>query len=109
MDTSESVIQELDSAFEVSPTAARAQKRKVESNLVNTSKVDAPKKIVLNRNPSVSSDSNQNGTKNTLENKTDDGTEKKIIKLSQLSMKEVLRFVLVLCINVYKLFFRGWK
>lgn len=90
LDTSESVIQELDSAFEVSPTVARGQKRKIESNPLNKDKADAPKKIVLNRNPSVSSDTNQNGSENNpSENKTDDTIDKKIVKLSELTVKEV--------------------
>lgn len=101
MDTSESVIQELDSAFEVSPTGAgaRGQKRKSESS---ENKVEAPKKIVLNRNPSVSSDTNdtnQNGsTNNAPADKTDGTTDKKVIKLSELSVKEVfIRY----CSNKY--------
>lgn len=91
LDTSESVMQELDSALDETSTASKRQKRKLETGLnADQNKTDAPKKIVLNRNPSTSSDTTQNGSANdATENKTDNNTDKKVIKLSELSVKEV--------------------
>lgn len=83
-----SVIQELDSAIEATSQKEKGEKRKIE---VATVKSSAPKKVVLNRNPSVSSDTqNGNATAEIVEERKDDeNPEKKIIKLSELSVKEV--------------------
>lgn len=83
-----SVIQELDSAIEATSQNEKGEKRKLEVTAV---KSNAPKKVVLNRNPSVSSDTqNGNATAEIVEERKDDeNPEKKIIKLSELSVKEV--------------------
>lgn len=65
----------------------KSQKRKSEDNSNENKSV--PKKIVLNRNASVTSETSQNGSVDiSLEKKSPD-TEKKVIKLSELSVKEV--------------------
>lgn len=82
------MIQELDSVIEATSPSVKGEKRKLESSEI---KASAPKKIVLNRNPSVSSDT-QNGsaaTDTAGESKNTESNEKKIVKLSELSVKEV--------------------
>lgn len=83
------MIQELDSAIEATAAADKGEKRKMEDG--GAGKSSAPKKIVLNRNPSVSSDiQNGSGTTEAVGDKKSTGnSEKKIIKLSELSVKEV--------------------
>lgn len=82
------MIQELDSAIEAATPAQRAEKRKSEDGV---NKSSAPKKIVLNRNPSVSSETqNGGGVADTVDKEKPITTsEKKVIKLSELSVKEV--------------------
>lgn len=82
------MIQELDSAIEAAIPAQRVEKRKLNET---ANKSSAPKKIVLNRNPSVSSDTQNGGaTAEAMEKeKNNDIAEKKVIKLSELSVKEV--------------------
>lgn len=82
-----SVIQELDSAIEAT-SPEKTQKRKVEES---SNKTGPAKKIILNRNPSVSSET-QNGSENEAASNEKSGEDsgKKVIKLSQLSVKERL-------------------
>lgn len=83
------MIQELDSALEATAQTEKREKRKADDT---DAKSSAPKKIVLNRNPSVSSET-QNGN-TAIETATQDNSngtaEKKVIKLSELSAKERL-------------------
>lgn len=82
------MIQELDSAIEAATPTQRAEKRKTDDT---ADKGSAPKKIVLNRNPSVSSETQNGGavTEVVEKEKADESTEKKVVKLSELSVKEV--------------------
>lgn len=81
------MIQELDSAIEAATPPQRVEKRKLNDT---ASKNSAPKKIVLNRNPSVSSDTqNGGGAPEAMEKEKNESAEKKVIKLSELSVKEV--------------------
>lgn len=89
------MIQELDSAIEAATPAQTGSKRKSDDN---SNRNSAPKKIVLNRNPSVSSE-NQNGgvALDAVEkDKSDENPDKKIIKLSELSVKEVSELFITL-------------
>lgn len=83
------MIQELDSAIEAAIPTQRGDKRKSDETAVKGS---APKKIVLNRNPSVSSETQNGGATTTAveKEKNDGNQEKKVIKLSELSVKEVM-------------------
>jgi len=96
LDTSESVLTELDEQLDA--TTTKITKRKLSESKSPTELDPKPaKKIVLNRNPSVTIDSNeekQNGdhasSDKTIDSKDDDNAEKKVIKLSELSAKERL-------------------
>lgn len=79
----------MDSAIEAAIPAQTTEKRKLDDTTAN--KTSAPKRIVLNRNPSVSSETQNGGTvtATAIQEKSDGNAEKKIIKLSELSVKEV--------------------
>lgn len=94
LDASESVLTELDEQLDVTP-ATKASKRKLsETKLSPDSDSKPAKKVVLNREPSIPNDSNQkkeNGddSSTNVTEKSEDTSDKKIIKLSELSAKEV--------------------
>lgn len=111
-------MHDLDSALEVT-APEKGLKRKLTKppeNLNQDNESGPPKKIVLNRNSSVSSDTTtqkQNGFE--VEDGQDKGkpaeiAEKKVIKLSELSVKEVRHFYKfiseLICTLLY---FRDWK
>lgn len=95
--TSESVLTEIDAQLDAPVT--KVEKRKAEPS--SSSDVDsaAPKKIVLNRK-SVTEDESSSGSteKDATETKSDgEGTSaKKVVKLSELSAKEVSLIVYIL-------------
>lgn len=79
------MIEDLDSELQVTTPTEKSQKRKSdELGDSDQDKGGSAKKIVLNRNASISSDTSVNGSQ---EDKAE--PEKKVIKLSELSVKEV--------------------
>lgn len=106
LDTSESVIQELDSAMEVASSVVHKRKAEDKDSIIEHTKGSAPKKIVLNRTPSTSSENNQNGSLNSATvSKLDTDSDKKVIKLSELSSKEVIGFFVFWASSYYILLF----
>ncbi|KAK4879647.1 hypothetical protein RN001_007793 [Aquatica leii] len=95
LDTSESVLTELEEQLDTS-TSNAITKRKLSEDVSDTES-RSTKKIVLNRNPSVTNnfeDEDRNGNDSLLISESDKNEsnleESKVIKLSQLSAKERL-------------------
>lgn len=101
MDASESVILEND--LDESP---KSNKRKMEEIDKVELKSAPPKKVILNRHTSIElTKSILDNTEKETENDTSESNEeKKVIKLSALSAKEV-RFTLCLCLTLFNDFF----